>query len=49
MSRMSGHRIEAAMTRIRLFVSVYRMYRKAHTPRYSAGIAWSMAFTGLPF
>jgi hypothetical protein len=33
----------------REFVSVYRLYRKQHGRRYSARIAWSIAFLGTPF
>jgi hypothetical protein len=31
------------------FVSVYRMYRLGHSPRYAARIAYDIAFRGVPF
>lgn len=31
------------------FVAVYRMYRRYHGIRYSARIAYGVAFLGLPF
>ena len=37
------------MSRIRLFIAVYRLYRKVHSPRYAARTAWGMAYHGLPF
>lgn len=35
--------------RIREFATVYRIYRHTHSIRYSARIAYGMAFKGLPF
>lgn len=37
------------MTAIREFVDVYRLYRRAHGPRYSAFIAWQIAVKKTPF
>lgn len=37
------------MSRIRTFIEIYLLYRKAHTPKYAAVIAWGIAFHGLPF
>jgi hypothetical protein len=31
------------------FAQTYRLYRKQHGRRYSARIAWSIAFLGTPF
>lgn len=31
------------------FVSVYRMYRRSHSWRYAARIAYDIAFNGVPF
>ena len=35
--------------RLRHFLAVYRLYRKSHTARYSAGVAYRIAFLGSPF
>lgn len=37
------------MSRIKEFIAVYRLYRQVHSRRYAAGIAWGIAFRGLPF
>ena len=37
------------MSRLREFIQVYRLYRVCHSRRYAAGIAWGIAFRGLPF
>lgn len=37
------------MRRLLEFVSVYRMYRRTHPPRYAARIAYGIAFNGVPF
>lgn len=37
------------MTKIREFLSVYRLYAKHHNPIYAARIAFGCAFRGLPF
>jgi hypothetical protein len=34
---------------IREFLAVYRLYRKAHGPRYSLLTAWRIAVHKLPF
>jgi hypothetical protein len=31
------------------FIAVYQQYRPQHSRRYSAQIAWGIAFRGLPF
>lgn len=31
------------------FIAIYRLYRKAHSPIYSARIAYGIVFQGLPF
>jgi hypothetical protein len=37
------------MKRLIEFVSVYRMYRRFHSPRYAARIAYGITFHGYPF
>lgn len=37
------------MSRLREFLSVFRLYRRAHTPLYAARIAWSVAVNKTPF
>ena len=38
------------MRKLKDFIAVYRLYRRsAHTPVYSARIAFGMAFLNLPF
>lgn len=37
------------MSKAREFLAVYRLYRKAHGPVYSARIAYGCVYQGLPF
>jgi hypothetical protein len=37
------------MTKLREFVSLYRLYHKHHSASYAARRAYDMAFRGLPF
>jgi len=37
------------MKKIKDFIEVYRKYRRHHPIKYSAGIAFGIAFRGLPF
>lgn len=37
------------MKTLREFIAVYRLYRKHHTRRYAARIAYGCAVLGLPF
>jgi len=37
------------MSKLIEFISVYRLYRRAHGVRHSARIAYGIAFLGLPF
>lgn len=37
------------MSRLREFLSVFRLYAKHNPPLYAARIAWGVAFRGLPF
>lgn len=37
------------MSRLRDFVAVFRLYRRAHKPLYAARIAWSVAVNKTPF
>ena len=36
-------------SRLREFLSVFRLYAKHNPPPYAARIAWGVAFRGLPF
>lgn len=37
------------MDKLRDFLSVYRVYRRAHSRTYAARLAYGIAFQGLPF
>lgn len=37
------------MNKLRIFLSLYRLYAAHHPRRYAARIAYGMAFKGLPF
>jgi hypothetical protein len=37
------------MKKLATFRGIYRLYRRAHSRRYSFGIAFGCAFRGLPF
>ncbi len=37
------------MTKLRHFVSIYRLYAQHNPRRYALRIAYGMAFKGLPF
>lgn len=38
-----------AMTRLREFWCVFKLYSRHHSPIYAARIAYGIAFKGLPF
>jgi hypothetical protein len=37
------------MRKLRDFIQTYRLYRRYHSMRYAARIAYGCAFRGLPF
>lgn len=37
------------MSRLREFLSVFRLYARSHSPLYAARIAWGVAVNRLPF